>query len=131
METRLHLKILSLLEARNIAHPVSYLGKQLGISLKKAGKLLKDEVAVTRLEDLYKICEVLHCEPNDIFYINIDKCNLPQEHPLITKLKPPSQTININKLFKGLQPNEIEEILQQMQTSVNTLHNKNNKANEE
>jgi DNA-binding Xre family transcriptional regulator len=131
MEQRLHLKILSILEARNIAHPVSYLCKQLGIGLVKASRLLKDEAEMTRLEDLYKICEVLNCVPNDIFYIKLDKHNLPENHPLTTELKPPGETVNLNKLFRGLQPHEIEEILQQMQTSVNTLHNKNNKANEE
>lgn len=45
-----------------------WLGKQTGISLNNIGKICNGETSTIRFDTLEKICKVLNCSINDIFY---------------------------------------------------------------
>ncbi|MGN0329136.1 MAG: helix-turn-helix domain-containing protein [Lachnospira sp.] len=47
-----------------------WLGKQTGISQNNILKICNSETSTIRFDTLEKICKVLDCTPNDIFYSN-------------------------------------------------------------
>ena len=103
-------KISEILLAGGKEYPYKWLVNYCGFSRNKAYKILKMEIKSITLVDLAKLCEGLHCTPNDLMYWeNTPRLTLPPGHPLLA-LTPPSKKSDWHKLFKTIEPNKLIEL---------------------
>lgn len=72
----------AIFKVRQIDKPYSYLVKA-GFSPHAAAKITGAETRTLRLDHIERLCEVLHCEPNDLLVYKPNSQNrLPESHPL-------------------------------------------------
>jgi DNA-binding Xre family transcriptional regulator len=72
----------AIFKARQIEKPYSYMVKA-GISPNTATRILNNNTKSVLLEHIEKICEILYCEPNDLFIYKPNPNNkLQDKHPL-------------------------------------------------
>jgi hypothetical protein len=83
----LQFKIKEILQASGIKNPYKWLVKS-GFGHLKAINLLKNEQKTITQKDMSKLCYLLYCTPNDLFYWSQTTIyELPNDHPIRTQLK--------------------------------------------
>jgi len=82
----LKLNFLRICAIRGIGNPYTLLVKN-GFSHFSASSLVNDKIKSIKADQLYKLCVVLNCTPNDLFEY-VPKKNLPG-HPLNGLIKEP------------------------------------------
>jgi DNA-binding Xre family transcriptional regulator len=94
----LHYKLNELLLASGIENPLKWLRKS-GFSITKARGLLTDTQKTITTKDISKLCYLLYCTPNDLWYWKpTPKFTLPENHPIHTALHPAPQHANWHTL---------------------------------
>lgn len=101
--------IQAVLKARQIERPFSFLVKS-GFSRHAAHNILNNQTRSLRLDTIEKLCEILHCQPNDllVFKPNPNQ-NLPESHPL-NNLLYKEEEHNWQQTLKTLPLNKLKEI---------------------
>jgi DNA-binding Xre family transcriptional regulator len=95
--------------ARQIERPYSFLVKA-GISPHSANDLLHSQTRTFRLDHIEKLCEILHCEPNDLLRYKPDNNNkLAETHPL-NKLTAKTTDFDWNHTFKTIPLDKLKEV---------------------
>lgn len=93
---------------KNIAKPYGFLiskGFSTNVSLNFTSRVPK----TIRIENIYRLCVVLNCTPNDLFSLSPDaKKQLPENHPLLSLIHeaPP----DIPAIISSLSPDKITEL---------------------
>ena len=78
----LYLNVTQICNARQIERPYSFLVKA-GISPHTANDIVNGYSRAIRLDHIEKLCEILHCEPNDLLMYKPGNTNkLAENHPL-------------------------------------------------
>ena len=104
-------KLKTLLYSKGIIYPHAWLTRNCNFSTGKATKILRGDQKNINREDLSKICAVLECTPNDIFYWeNTPRIYLEEHHPLLQELSPPPRIQDWKKLLRNISPEKAEEI---------------------
>lgn len=102
-------------KARMIQNPFTYLVKA-GLSRHAAELLLSGRARSPRLEHIEKLCQVLICEPNDLYHWTPEKdTQYQQNHPLF-KLTRQITVHNWMESFSSLPLSELKDISIQKQT---------------
>ena len=101
--------IQAVLKARQIENPYTFLVKS-GFTRHAAYVILNRQSRNFRLDHIEKLCEILHCEPNDllVFKPNPNQ-NLPESHPL-NKFLYKEEEHNWQQTLKTLPLNKLKEI---------------------
>lgn len=100
----------SIMVARNIAHPFTFLLKA-GINNTTANKMLKGEAVQFNLKQLTDLCMQLNCTPNDLFALR--DLPLPEHHALHEiQVLVPNKTIKTVK--EWLSDKTLEEVKELM-----------------
>ena len=111
----LQFKIKEKIESRGILNPHSWMVKHCKISGLSATKLLSNKQHSVNLKHLSKLCENLHCTPNELLYWQQTPASpLLSTHPCITELPPPPTVTSFKKLLQHLQPKEVEEFYNEL-----------------
>ena len=99
----------AIFKARQIERPYSFLVKA-GISPNSATRILNGDTKIIRLDHIEKICELLCCDPNDLFVYQ-PKANYPlrDNHPLL-KLKPKEQELAWLEELKNMPLSSLKDI---------------------
>jgi DNA-binding Xre family transcriptional regulator len=94
---------------RGIENPFSALLK-MGISRPTASNLLNNRVLSIKNDYLEKICELLNCEPNDLYdwKPSNNTANI-ENHPL-KGLRRESSTANINEMIRNLPLDKLGQV---------------------
>lgn len=83
----LSFNLISVMKARQIERPYTYLVKA-GITPHSAHKLLHSNTRIVRLDHIEKLCEILHCLPNDLIQFTPNSAQQQQpNHPLNNLIK--------------------------------------------
>ena len=78
----LYFNLVAIMKTRQIERPYTYLVKQ-GISPHTAHKLLHSQTRTVRLDHIERLCEILHCDPNDLIRFKPNSIQKQQpNHPL-------------------------------------------------
>ena len=78
----LYFNLVAIMKTRQIERPYSYLVQQ-GSSPHTAHKLLHAQTRTVRLDHIERLCEILHCEPNDLIQFRPNSVQKQQaNHPL-------------------------------------------------
>ena len=113
-------KIKEMLEASGIEYPAKWLIKYCDFSETKAYKFVNNKQISISTKNLTTLCENLNCTPNDLYYwVDSGRTRLPENHPLVTKLSPPSKTNHWFKMLKHLPPEKVMEIHKIVQDELN------------
>ena len=118
----LYFNVKHIFRARQIDNPYTYLVRA-GFSAHAAAKITGQNARVLRLDHIERLCEILHCQPNDLItYAPGSNRKLPKEHPLqdllyketnlewkeVLKTMPLSQLEEISKLITATQSSNQE-----------------------
>ena len=105
----LYFNLETVMKARQIERPYSFLVKA-GISPHSATTLLNAEIRSLRLDHIEIVCELLHCEPNDLIVFKpSDSQKLQKNHPL-NKFIPKEQDTNWQDTIKMVPIAKLKEI---------------------
>jgi DNA-binding Xre family transcriptional regulator len=103
---------------RGIAYPHSQLVK-LGLSNPTAWNLLENKVTSIKHKHLKKICELLHCTPNDIYdWQPAANTQNPDTHPLAA-LRRDNTAVRYNELLRSVPLDKIDEVANLLATLSN------------
>lgn len=103
-------------KTRQIERPFTFLVKA-GISAHVANDILNSNSRSIRLDHIQKLCEILYCEPNDLFaYKPNDTNKLQETHPL-NKLIPKQSDFNWSQTMKTIPLEQIKEIAELLKKS--------------
>ncbi|WP_162126902.1 helix-turn-helix domain-containing protein [Flavobacterium phycosphaerae] len=101
--------IKNLLKTRQVEKPHAFLVKA-GLSSHSAHNILNAHSRVYRLDHIEKLCEILHCEPNDLLtYVPDSNKILADNHPL-HKLTPKNEEFDWQHTLKTLPLEELKEV---------------------
>lgn len=104
----LQFKVKEILLASGKKTPAAWLVKHCGMSVSKAYKIVNGKQKSIDLRDFSKLCENLHCTPNDLMYWKeTARTKLPATHPCMTMLTPPSKNDDWFTLFKNLPADKV------------------------
>ena len=107
--TMLVFNLKEVMKARQIERPYSFLVKA-GISPHSANNLLHSESRVFRLDHIEKLCEILHCEPNDLVAFKPNATQkLQQNHPL-NKFLAKEDTFDWQQTLKTMPIAQLKEV---------------------
>ena len=116
----LKFKLKQVLLAQGKKNPQAWLQKFCNINQSKAHNLINNKQKSIAFEDLSKICMVLECSPNDLFWWdNSSKMKVADFHPCITKLSIPSKDSNWTDRIEGLNPERVDALrlfMEQLET---------------
>ena len=114
----LYFNLNAVLKARQIEQPYTYLVKA-GISPHSATKLLNSQTRVFRLDHIEKLCQILHCEPNDLVQFKPStNQNLPENHPL-NKLLQTETDLTWQNSLKTMPLSQLKELTKKINESKN------------
>jgi len=104
----LQFKVKEMLLASGKKNPGIWLMKHCEMSKPKAYSIINNKQKSISLKDFSKLCENLHCTPSDLMYWKetLSTKVLP-DHPVMTKLTPPSKNDDWFTLFKNMTPDKI------------------------
>lgn len=115
----LFLNLQRVFQLRDVKNPYSKLMK-IGISSATASNLLNYRVQSINHKHLEKICELLNCEPNDLYeWKPSDDTPNPENHPL-KNLKRDDSSKKISEMLKNIpleKFNQVEELLNELKES--------------
>lgn len=115
----LQFKIIPHILQKGHTQPFKYLMKNLGFGRGKAAKFSNDTQQSISLKDLSRLCERLHCTPNDLFYWEQKSGNtLLDTHPCMVQLHPPDKHANWLEAAKHLSSADKEEVYQLLQAKL-------------
>lgn len=115
-------KMKQLLFGKCMDKPHVWMGENIGISTITASKMINNKLGSIRIEDLAKICVVLNCTPNDLFYWENDEVNqLPDTHACITKLNPPTIDSTFQELLDTLNYQQVMELYQEAEKMIKEM----------
>jgi DNA-binding Xre family transcriptional regulator len=96
-------------KARQIAKPYTFLVKA-GFSPHAAAKITSNSARILRLDHIERLCEILHCEPNDLLaYKPNSHNNLSKNHPLFN-LVPKEEDLEWQETLKTISLSQLKEI---------------------
>lgn len=105
----LYLNVTEICKARQIDRPYSFLVKA-GISPHSANDIVNGYSRALRLDHIEKLCEILHCEPNDLLVYKPNGTNkLAESHPL-NKLLPKTTDFDWNHTIKTIPLERLKEV---------------------
>ena len=105
----LYLNVIEICKTRQIERPYSFLVKA-GISPHAANDILNAYSRAIRLDHIEKLCEILHCEPNDLLAYKPNSTNkLAESHPL-NKLIPKQSDIDWQQTIKTIPLEKLKEV---------------------
>ena len=105
----LFLNVIEICKTRQIERPYSLLVKA-GISHHAASDIVNGYSRAIRLDHIEKLCEILHCEPNDLFAYKPESNNkLAETHPL-NKLIPKNTDFNWQQTLKTMPLDKLKEV---------------------
>ena len=99
----------AVMQARQIERPYSFLVKA-GISPHSANDLLHSQTRSFRLDHIERLCEILHCEPNDLIAFNPDNVQKLQENHSLNKFIPKEETFDWQETIRTMPITELKEI---------------------
>ena len=96
-------------KTRQIERPYTFLVRA-GFSPHSANNILNSQSHVFRLEHIEKLCEILHCEPNDLLIYKPNNTNkLAETHPL-NKLIPKNNNFDWQQTLKTIPLEKLKEV---------------------
>lgn len=105
----LKLKLKQVLLAQGKTKPINWLRKHCGLTYRKAFNLVHNKQKSIAFEDLSKICSVMECTPNELFWWdNSTKHKVMEWHPCRAQLHEPSKDSNWILRVQGLNPDRVE-----------------------
>ena len=106
----LYLNLKPIFSARGIEKPSQFLVKN-GFNSVAAHKLLNSKTRAMKLDHIEKLCEILLCEPNDLFQWipDSEKINLPN-NPLNKLMASKDSPNDIQNTLKTLPYQQLKEI---------------------
>jgi Cro/C1-type HTH DNA-binding domain len=123
----LQFKIKAILEMGGVLNPFSYLIKYLKFGNHKAHNLLNQTQKTFTLHDLSKLCQYLHCTPNDLFYWQPDKrIHLTMDHPCLTQLKEEPTNTDWQTLLAQVNKADAKVLHEKMQELINEMKKQKN-----
>ena len=100
-------------KARQIDKPYSFLVKA-GISPQAVEKIVSNRSRVFRLDHIEKLCEVLHCEPNDLLTFKPDSHSpIPKNHPLFNLISN-DEDLQWDETLRTLPLSQLKELSKQL-----------------
>jgi DNA-binding Xre family transcriptional regulator len=106
----LTLDLKPLFAARGIEKPYSFLVKN-GFTHNKAQGLLSGNVKVMNISYMEKLCNLLWCTPNDLFYWQPQQnIAVTEDHPLFPLTKRPAAKMNLSSVLKRVPLHKLEEL---------------------
>ena len=103
------LNVTEICKARQIERPYSFLVKA-GISPHTANDIVNGYSLAIRLDHIEKLCEILHCEPNDLLvYKPFINNKLAENHPL-NKLIPKATDFDWKQTIKTIPLEKLKEV---------------------
>jgi DNA-binding Xre family transcriptional regulator len=115
----LYLNLKPIFSARGIEKPSQFLIKN-GFNSVAAHRLLSSQTRAIKFDHIEKICEILLCEPNDLFQWipNSGKINLPN-NPLNKLIATKENPTNLKETLTTLPYQQLKEITAKMTTAIN------------
>jgi putative transcriptional regulator len=124
----LKFKLKQVLLALGKKNPQSWLQTNCDMTQSKAHNLINNKQKSIAFKDLSKICSVLECTPDELFWWdNKSKMQVAVSHPCLTKLTEPSKDSNWTKRIEGLNPERVNLLKQFMETLESEKINESNK----
>ena len=114
----LHLHLKPIFSARGIEKPFSFLTKN-GFNNNSAHRLLNSETRVIKLDHIERLCDILFCEPTDLFQWIPDskKAYLPN-NPLNKLIASKENQTDLQKTLSSLPYQQLKEISAKMTTEI-------------
>jgi len=105
----LSLNVTEICKTRQIERPYSFLVKA-GISPHTASDIVNGYSRAIRLDHIEKLCEILHCEPNDLLVYKPESTyKVAETHPL-NKLIPKNTDFDWHQTLKTIPLNKLKEV---------------------
>lgn len=105
----LYLNVSEICRTRQIERPYSFLVKA-GISPHVASDIVNGHSRSIRLDHIEKLCEILHCEPNDLLVYKPNSNNkLVETHPL-NKLIPKNMDFDWQQTLRTMPLEQLKEV---------------------
>lgn len=105
----LSFNIKQICKTRQIERPYTFLVKA-GFSPHSATNILNSETRIFRLDHIEKLCQILHCEPNDLLVYKSSPNNPIQENHPLNKLMPKENQFNWQQTMKTIPLEKLKEI---------------------
>jgi DNA-binding Xre family transcriptional regulator len=102
----LQIKLQEVMRARGVKPTPAFL-RAAGFSERKAKYLLYENPRKIKLDDLEKLCMLLHCTPYEIIKLEHNK-KFPTDHPLFQWIAPPDN-LNPSDYLRILPPEKLKE----------------------
>jgi DNA-binding Xre family transcriptional regulator len=99
----------AVMQARQIERPYSFLVKA-GISPHSANDLLHSQTRTFRLDHIEKLCEILHCEPNDLVAFIPNSTQKLQENHALNKFIQIEESFDWQETIKTLPITQLKEL---------------------
>jgi len=113
----LKLKLKEVLLAQGTKKPQAWLQKHCNLSFAKSHNLINNKQKSIAYEDLSKICSVLECTPDELFWWdNTTKHKVTEWHPCMVKLTKPSKDADWTKRIETLDMERVEKLKKFMET---------------
>lgn len=104
----LSLDLKRLFTLKNIIKPYGFLLNK-GFTTTQSQNFSARAVKTIRIDNIYRLCVMLNCTPNDLFSLSPEaKKSLPENHPLLNLIHeaPP----DITKIISSLPPEKLTEL---------------------
>jgi DNA-binding Xre family transcriptional regulator len=105
----LSLNVTEICKTRQIERPYTFLVKA-GISPHTANDIVNGYSRAIRLDHIEKLCEILHCEPNDLLIYKPNNTNIIAENHPLNKLIPKQSDFDWQQTLKTLPLNQLKEV---------------------
>lgn len=106
----LQLNLKPLFAARGIDRPYYFLKKH-GFSHEAANSLRSGKRIMIDVRHMEKLCEILWCEPNDLFeWYPASERIIPDAHPLFNLKTGKEATINISKMTASIPYKDLKQL---------------------
>lgn len=114
----LSLNLKPIFSAKGIERPFSFLIKN-GFNHNSAHRLLNSETRVIKLDHIERLCEILICEPSDLFrWIPDSRKNYLPNNPLHQLIPPKENKTDLHKTLSTLPYQQLKEISAKMTTEI-------------
>jgi DNA-binding Xre family transcriptional regulator len=104
----LQLQLSNVIKQRGIQDPIKFL-VQSGFSYHMAHRLINNTSDSVAYYNLEKLCIILNCTLNDLFFYTNDNADVANDHPL-NKLANHASKINIGQSLRQLPLDKIDEL---------------------
>lgn len=114
----LYLNLKPIFSARGIEKPFSFLTKN-GFNNNSAHRLLNSKTRAIKLDHIEKLCEILFCEPTDLFqWIPDSGKNYLPNNPLHQLIVSKENQTDLQKTLSSLPYQQLKEISAKMTTEI-------------